>query len=58
MKRGIFGTIYDVFTSSFFFVNKTQQYPNKMLHNSFGFVTAPIEHVFQKSTKKYRSNAN
>lgn len=51
VNRGILGSSYDLFTSSFFFVNSTKKYPNKLLNNIFGFVSKPVERVIQKPTK-------
>lgn len=51
MDRGILGSTYDLFTSSFFFVNKTKDYPNKVLNSIFGFVSKPVERVLQNPTK-------
>tara|TARA_B100001059_G_C17839557_1_gene591099 strand:+ start:3395 stop:3739 length:345 start_codon:yes stop_codon:yes gene_type:complete len=51
MTRGIVGSSYDLFTSSFFFVNKTKEYPNLLLNNIFGFVSKPVERVLHKPTK-------
>ena len=51
MERGIVGATYDMIKSSFFFVNKTQHYPNIVLHHIFGFVSSPFERLFNNSTK-------
>jgi hypothetical protein len=51
MNRGIIGSIYDLFVSSFFFINSIKKYPNKVLNSIFGFVSNPIERVLKNPTK-------
>tara|TARA_X000001036_G_scaffold433726_1_gene471856 strand:+ start:30 stop:368 length:339 start_codon:yes stop_codon:yes gene_type:complete len=51
MERGIVGATYDIIKSSFFFVNKTQHYPNIVLNHIFGFVSSPFDRLFNNSTK-------
>ena len=51
IEKGVTGSIYDLVKSAFFFVDKTQKYPNKVLNNIFGFVSKPLERVMPKSTK-------
>ncbi len=51
LEKGVMGSIYQLFKSAFFFVDKTQKYPNKVLKYIFGFVSQPLERVMPKSTK-------
>ena len=51
MKHGIFGSIFQIFKSAFFFVDKTQYYPSMILNNIFGFVTKPLERVTKNTSK-------
>tara|TARA_E500000178_G_C16701055_1_gene608220 strand:- start:277 stop:618 length:342 start_codon:yes stop_codon:yes gene_type:complete len=51
LEKGILGSVYELFKSSFFFVKKTQRYPNKLLHNIFSFVSEPLERIIPNSTK-------
>ena len=51
VNRGLIGSAYDLFMSSFFFVDKTKKYPNKVLNSIFGFVSNPIDRVLQNPTK-------
>ncbi len=51
LEKGFFGSMYDFIKTSFFFVDQTQKYPNKVLNNIFGFVSKPLERIIPKSTK-------
>ena len=51
LEKGIMGSIYELIKYAFFFVDKTQKYPNKVLKHIFGFVSRPLERVIPKSTK-------
>ncbi len=51
LHRGILGTMYDLFVSSFFFMNSIKQYPNYVLHNIFGFVSKPVEQLVKPPTR-------
>ena len=51
LEKGFFGSIYEFIKASFFFVDDAQRYPNKVLHNVFGFVSVPLERIIPNSTK-------
>ena len=51
LEKGILGSLYELFKSSFFFVKQTQRYPNKLLDNIFSFVSEPLERIIPNSTK-------
>ena len=51
VNRGIIGSSYDLFTSSFFFVKNTTYYPNIVLNYIFSFVSSPVDRLINKPTK-------
>lgn len=55
LKHGIIGSIYQIIKSAFFFVDKTQYYPNIVLNNIFGFVSKPLERLTKNTSKPHQS---
>ena len=51
LEHGIIGSIFQLFKSAFFFVDKSQYYPKIALNNIFGFVSEPLERVTKKTSK-------